>query len=75
MDIIFSLIIFYYLNQFLFKFDSIQIMLEIGVTKPAWIRECPTTVETVMTKVFLSLNLLGSEIYVMTRLARNVINQ
>jgi hypothetical protein len=33
-----------------------------GVTKQAWNRERSTTVPSVMTKVFLSLNLLGSEI-------------
>jgi hypothetical protein len=33
-----------------------------GVTKLAWTRECSATSPIVMTKVFLSLNLLESEI-------------
>jgi hypothetical protein len=32
-----------------------------GVTKQAWNIECSTTVATIMTEVFLSLNLLRSE--------------
>jgi hypothetical protein len=39
-----------------------DVFAELMASQNIWNSECPATVPTVMMKVFLSLNLLGSEI-------------